>query len=124
MKYNIHGGTFNNALERDCYLWENDLNKDHEKNTTERDRKEEDEREKRCHRAFKKETGFQHRYLDPIMFDEEFFNWLDSRKRNDMGRTKKEEEEKKGVTFIMDGGEIAGIGCEAEDFFKVWSLIK
>ena len=69
---------FRNALERDVYLWENDLNRNHEKNTTEKDRKQEDAREKRLHRIFKKETGYQHRYLDEISFDHDFFNWLDS----------------------------------------------
>ena len=67
---------FKNAIWRDMYLWDNNLNKDHKRNTTEEDRKQEDAREKRLHRFFKKETGYQHRYLDPIGFDEEFFNWL------------------------------------------------
>ena len=69
---------FLNALERDAYLWENDLNRNHEKNATAKDRKQEDAREKRLHRIFKKETGYPHRYLDPIGFDEAFFNWLDT----------------------------------------------
>jgi len=67
---------FRNAIGRDMYLWDNNMNKDYKRNTTEEDQKQEDAREKRLHRIFKKTTGYQHRYLDPISFDHDFFNWL------------------------------------------------